>query len=220
MTSYPVYLVLYDFKINNNLPLSNLTHTEVVVHGKSFAYNDTDRITVMDRENLDGLSNYKIKMVISLGVTHKTENDVRRIIREINGEWTSATYRLFDHNCRHFSKKLIEELQTTDGEEGINILGQLIYFGESVGTVLITVVRAVLLKCVASPYQYMSYALNGLICALNGEIFNYPAIYKDSMIIFMSSILIFYFICKFKSRRQEKDDEVDKLTKEVQKLKM
>ena len=220
MTSYPVILVLYEFKFFKNFPL-RLTHTEVVVHGKSFGYDDNDGLTVMDRENLHGLFNYKIKQVIPLGVTLKTENDLKRIIREINGEWTSATYRLFNHNCRHFSKRLIEELEPSDGEEGIEVLQQLIFFGESVGVVLVTIIRAVLLKCIASPYQYMSYALNGLNCALNGEIFNYPCIYKDLMLIFMSSVLVFYFARKFKSLRRERDEsEIDQLVQEVEKLEM
>ena len=81
MTSFQVKLILYDFKIFPNLPLSSLTHSEVIVHGKSFGYDDEDGITVIERENLDGLYNYKIKAVIPLGVTTVTENQLSQKLR-------------------------------------------------------------------------------------------------------------------------------------------
>ena len=141
MTSYQVILVLYDFKFLNKLPL-RLTHTEVVVHGKSFRFDDECGITVMDRESLHEVNNYnyKIKKVIPLGVTFKTENDLKRLVQEINGDWSKATFRLFNHNCRHFSKRLIEELQPSDSKAGLEILRQQISCCESFGAVLITII--------------------------------------------------------------------------------
>ena len=80
--TYPVSLVFYDFKFFNNLPLSSLTHTEVVVHGKSFGFDDEDGITVLDRENLNEVYNYQLKQVIPLGLTRITENELKSIMRQ------------------------------------------------------------------------------------------------------------------------------------------
>ena len=143
MTSYPVKLVLYDFRFFKYLSLSSCTHTEVVVHCKSIGYHDEHGITVMDREILDRVDkyNYKIKKVIPLGETFKTENDLKRLLQELNEEWNDSSFRLFNHNCRHFSKRLIDELQPSDSEEGIKILQKLISFWESAGTALIVIIR-------------------------------------------------------------------------------
>ena len=147
MTSYPVKLVLYDFRFFKYLELSSCIHTEVVVHGKSFGYHDEHGITVMDREILDRVDkyNYKIYKVIPLGETFKTENDLKRLLQEINEEWNNSSFRLFNHNCRHFSKILIDELQPSDSKEGIEILQKLICFWESAGTALIVIIRTFLM---------------------------------------------------------------------------
>ena len=147
MTSYPVNLVLYDFRFFKYLSLSSCIHTEVVVHGKSIGYHDEHGITVMDREILDRVDkyNYKIRTIIPLGETFKTENDLKRLLQELNEEWNDSSFRLFNHNCRHFSKRLIDELQPSDSEEGIEILQKLISFWESAGTALIVIIRAFLM---------------------------------------------------------------------------
>ena len=207
MTTYPVSLVLYDFQIYQNLPFSTLTHTEVVVHGKSFGYDDEDGITVLNRENLDQLYNYKIRQVIPLGLTSVSENELREIMREMHREWTRAGYGLFNHNCRHFAKELIEKLAPSDPEVGLETLEQLINFGHSVGTVLITFVRALLLRWCTNPYHYMGMLFYGLNCLVNGEIFNYPPIYKDWIIIIITMVLAFYLMKKRFARDQIQDVE-------------
>lgn len=217
--TYPVSLVFYDFKIFNYLPLSSLTHTEVVVHGKSFGFDDEDGITVVDRENLNGVYNYQIKQVIPLGLTKTTEDELKTMIRELSRDWTKAKYKLFTKNCRHFSKKLIQKLEPTDKDDGIELLDQLIYFGEIVGHVLTTCVRALLLRCLASPYHYLSSTLHAMNLVANGEIFNYPTVLKDCVLIFIICALFCYFVRKALSLfHQREDSDVEEICDQMRSL--
>ena len=127
-------------------------------------------------------------------------------------DWTSAKYKLFTKNCRHFSKTLIEKLEPTDKDDGIELLDQLIYFGEIVGSLLIACIRALLLRCLASPYHYLSSMLHAMNLVANGEIFNYPTVLKDYVLIIMIVALCCYVVRKaVSSFRQREDSDVNEL---------
>jgi len=215
---YPVYLVLYDFCLDRILNIK-CTHTEIVVHNQSFGYDGEDGITVSPICNLEGEWSYKVKKVIQLGFTKKSERQVKRIIRELDQTWTIADYCLFSNNCRHFSKCFVLNLEVTEPEEGLRVLGSLINLSEKIGQVVAMICRFLLSTMFMSPKRYIACIFSFIEWASGTTTIDVNETTKDKVLIFMMILLLCYGLWKMvKTRNNRVNADLESLAQSFNRM--
>ena len=220
MMKNSVSLILYDFDLLDPIP-SKCTHSEIIVFNKTFGFDDKLGITVKEETNLARVDSYKVKYVIELGFTTKSEGEFREIMRNLDREWTTADYNLFSRNCRHFSKRLILELNPTDKEEGLRVLANLIALSEKIGYICGVIGRSLLMTFLITPYDYIEYAFKFADYVSAGKFLDFDEEGKDILIIIMFIIIITYITLRLIKRfKQDSNTEVTKLTEAIDNMKL
>lgn len=109
MSSSPVRLVVYDisqgmarqFSALLGIPLDYIPHTGVLVHDREYFFGGG--VQSMRHEHVVAQFGMAPIRNESLGVTNRTERELREFLVGIDARFTADTYDLFTNNCNHFS---------------------------------------------------------------------------------------------------------------------
>ena len=117
-----VILQIYEFELFKSF---KEYHAEIVVFGKSISYSD-EGIDVSDVTNKDGLEGYELCATFNLGYADIFEYEFQEFyFPRLEKEYTDENYNLYTHNCRFFALNVINLLQPSKAEVGIQVLEDL-----------------------------------------------------------------------------------------------
>lgn len=134
MTSFPVYLNVYDMHWTNEYTSRlgvGIYHSAVEVHEREYAFIghefmssglvDVQPKGCMFIEN----ESFKFRESIYIGETDLTQIDIKGIVQDLGVHFTGLSYHLVTRNCNHFSSEFSKLLCGNDIPGWINRIANL-----------------------------------------------------------------------------------------------
>lgn len=98
-------------------------HAAIEVYGVEYSFGFREGGTGVFARHPKGDQKHHYRQAISLGITRFSEDQVRQLVRQMQGEWQGDDYDLLRRNCTHFATALSQELGVDQVPKWVSKLG-------------------------------------------------------------------------------------------------
>ena len=171
-------------------------HAEISAYGKSFSYSDEglEISTIKNKDNMDG---YKLVKTIRLGFSGVSENNfMERYFPELVNEFTIDKYRLFTHNCRHFTLHMIHVLRPSRPELGLTVISGLNTMSELLGKARDLLFVNLIRSFASNPMGKIQFLIAVIENCQQGRLLSAAALPKDLILVFNCVLLVFFWFMR------------------------
>jgi len=188
-----VTLKIYKFYILDLIPEY---HAEITAYKKSYSYSDEglEISTIINKHGVDG---YQLVKRISLGFSGLSENVfMERFFPELVENYTIDKYRLFTHNCRHFSVKMIHVLRPSRPEMGLSVLSGLNIMSTLLGKARDLIFVNMIRTLATNPMDKIQILITVIENCQHGRLLSSAALSKDLVLVFNCILLSCFWILR------------------------